>query len=261
VREVEEGLPAARLHFLANTGDNQTAMEADGLSAVFCNHNAFVDERRIRLVRPGRRTHDALYLARLSPFKRHHLAKAIPSLYLIGRPRPGERAYGDGVLRDLQHAHWVEAVRYSRLTHHFSRAAVGLCLSRAEGAMYASIEYLLAGLPVVSTRSLGGRDVFFDPEFVTIADDTPESVWDSVQTLKSRGLSAQAIRKATIPRLQRHRERFDALINGILTERGGGLTFRWEEARHHKLGLWCNVPAKQFRRSNPLLIWARKRLG
>ena len=35
--------------------------------------------------------------------------------------------------------------------------------------MLASIEYLLAGLPVVSTPSLGGRDHYFDDEYCLIA--------------------------------------------------------------------------------------------
>ncbi len=39
---------------------------------------------------------------------------------------------------------------------------VGMCLSETEGAMFAAVEYLLCGLPVVSTPSQGGRDVWFD---------------------------------------------------------------------------------------------------
>jgi hypothetical protein len=31
------------------------------------------------------------------------------------------------------------------------------------------MEYLMSGLPVVSTLSLGGRDYFFDDDFVRIA--------------------------------------------------------------------------------------------
>ena len=47
---------------------------------------------------------------------------------------------------------------------------VGLCLSKSEGAMFASIEYLLCGLPIVSTKSVGGRDIFFTDENCIIAD-------------------------------------------------------------------------------------------
>ena len=40
-----------------------------------------------------------------------------------------------------------------------------------EGANYASVEYLLAGLSIVSTPSIsGGREVYFDPEFCIVCD-------------------------------------------------------------------------------------------
>mgnify|MGYP006234474903 CR=1 FL=1 len=54
-------------------------------------------------------------------------------------------------------------------------------MSSAEGAMYSSVEYLLCGLPIVSTKSTGGRDVFFTNENCIIAEDTPESVAECVQ--------------------------------------------------------------------------------
>ncbi len=261
VRDLQRSLPQAHFHFLANTQGSQEAMERDGLSAIFCSHNALVDERLVPLVRPGSPSFDALYLARLSPFKRHHLAGAVPSLCLIGNYWRGHRSYGEEVLRDLDHAHWVPSVPYSRLTEHFSRAATGLCLSQSEGAMYASVEYLLAGLPVVSTWSMGGRDVFFDPEFVAIARDSPEAVWDAVQDVRGRGVPPQAIRDATLERIRGHRARFDGLINRILSDRGGVPAFRWEEHRVHKLGLRNSVTATNVGRSNPLAIWVRTRLG
>lgn len=42
------------------------------------------------------------------------------------------------------------------------RSCVGLMLSFVEGASLASLEYLLCGLPVVSTASFGGRDAWYD---------------------------------------------------------------------------------------------------
>ena len=59
-----------------------------------------------------------------------------------------------GTLRDLN----TEEVRRILV-----QSRCGLALSAQEGAMYASGEYLLAGLPVVTTRSRGGRDAFTIP--------------------------------------------------------------------------------------------------
>jgi len=43
-----------------------------------------------------------------------------------------------------------------------NQSRVGIILSESEGACFASSEYLLCGLPVVSTYSKGGRDVWYN---------------------------------------------------------------------------------------------------
>jgi hypothetical protein len=46
--------------------------------------------------------------------------------------------------------------------------------------MIASIEYLLCGIPVVSTRSQGGRERYLLPPFVEFVEAYPESVASAV---------------------------------------------------------------------------------
>lgn len=46
--------------------------------------------------------------------------------------------------------------------------------------MFASMEYLLCGLPIVSTPSIGGRDVFFDKDYVEIVEPDPHAVKEAV---------------------------------------------------------------------------------
>ena len=75
-----------------------------------------------------------------------------------------------------------------------NRAAVGLCLSRMEGANYASLEYMLAGLPVVSTPSIGGREMYFDPEFCIVCDPDPVAVREAVESLRSRHIPREYVR-------------------------------------------------------------------
>ena len=62
----------------------------------------------------------------------------------------------------------------------YNLSKVGLCLSKAEGAMYSSMEYLLCGLPIVSTKSIGGRDEFFTDKNCIFAKDNSKSVKDCV---------------------------------------------------------------------------------
>ena len=146
------------------------------------NNAAFVDERIFRPL-PGRQVRfDAVYDARLSPFKRHALAAEVPNLALVtylheGQVDPDYRAAvapivarahvfnGDPFSGAYRIACWPEEVNQA-----LNQCAVGLALSREEGSMFASIQYLLAGLPVVSTPSLGGRDDFYHPDYVRIVD-------------------------------------------------------------------------------------------
>ena len=101
-----------------------------------------------------------------------------------------------------------------------SRARVGLCLSAIEGAMFASVEYLLAGLPIVTTPSKGGRHVYHDPEYCWTAAPDPRSVAEAVYALGTKGIPRDRIRKCTLRRLERDRERFLGLIDAILEEGG-----------------------------------------
>ena len=49
---------------------------------------------------------------------------------------------------------------------------VGGVFSEEEGACWASSEYLLCGLPVVSTHSRGGRDVWYSGHNSLIVEPT-----------------------------------------------------------------------------------------
>jgi glycosyltransferase involved in cell wall biosynthesis len=101
----------------------------------------------------------------------------------------------------------------------YARAAVGLCLSEVEGAMYVSAEYLLAGLPVVSTPSRGGREFLFDPEFCRIVPPDPRAVRDAVLALRAENIPREHVRNRTIARMAAQRAEFVDLLDSILAAR------------------------------------------
>jgi hypothetical protein len=81
--------------------------------------------------------------------------------------------------------------------------------------MYASIEYLLTGLPVVSTLSLGGRDYFFDDDFVRIVDPDPRLVRAAVDELARAAGSREEIRRRTLATVREQRSRFVTLLDEL----------------------------------------------
>ena len=122
-------------------------------------------------------------------------------------------------------------IRPEDMYKYINQARVGLCLSAEEGAMYASAEYLLCGLPVVSTRSTGGRDTYFDDTYVKIVEDTPEAVAEGVEEMIERNIDPHYIRERTITKMKEHRDTFINLIQSIYDKECVKRDFREEWPR------------------------------
>lgn len=243
----QKKFPRHRLIFLCNAVREVELLSEYGLNAHLINHNCFADER-IFTVKPGaEKAYDAVYDAQLARVKRHYLASGIESLALITYLfYPGlKEPFVIDVIREFDKAHWFNKPygRDSRVltpgevADALNRCRVGLCLSAEEGAMYASIQYMLCGLPIVSTRSKGGRDEFFDDRYVRVVDDSPGAVRAGVEELIGRNIPAGLVRGETIKKMTVHRERFIGLVQGIYGEHGVERDFRreWEGLFFNKM--------------------------
>jgi glycosyltransferase involved in cell wall biosynthesis len=226
--------PLHRLIFLCNTDKESDAIRAADLEAVTINQNSLFDEDKYRPLPEIEAKFDAIYVARLAPEKRHELAVNIESLILIYHYNPlvtvpEFHAIHAQYQTLLPKAHFVnrltdrgcETIRPDRINLALAEARVGLCLSAVEGAMRASIEYMSAGLPVVSTRSLGGRDRYFDDEYCVVVDDDPRQVRDATDALIARRIPREYIRRKTLTAVYRDRNRYIDIVQDII-DRGGG---------------------------------------
>jgi glycosyltransferase involved in cell wall biosynthesis len=200
-------LPRARFVLMANTEYEAALLSQAGVPNIVANNSIFLDER---IYAPpsspnaGPRRHDAAYIARLDPFKRHELAAGIRSLVLMYGMSPGEDY--ERVKRILPHAHFANHERHgghydvlsqSAVCEILNRSRIGLCLSALEGAMRAAIEYALCGLAVVSTHSVGGRERFLIGPHVRMVDDDSDAVARAVAELKAKAFNPIAIREHT----------------------------------------------------------------
>lgn len=202
--------------YLANSEDEHKVCEKHRIPSLISNMTCFVDEKKFRINLLEKKRYKAIYDARLSPLKRHELACLIDSLALItyiDKPQESQE-YFEGVCKLLVKGVWLNDPFGPNYRHHLlpsevakylNQAEVGLMLSAEEGGCYASIQYLLSGLPVVSTRSIGGRDAFYDPDYVAIVDDTPEAVAQGVERMRDLKISPEEIRSRTLLKIQNHR--------------------------------------------------------
>ena len=215
--------PRHHIFFLCNSMNQKELFDRYHLPSIYCNQNALLDEDRYRILPQVHKEFDAIYLAVAAPFKRHQLACEIESLALIMYFASfSKSSYVDEIKRTLPQAIWLidpeplkNYIPGQKIGEYLNLARTGLCLSAAEGAMYASAEYLLCGLPVVTTRSRGGRDVFFDDDYTMTVDDDPRAVRLGVQELIARRIPCDEIRARTLTKIQPHRQRFIRLVQDI----------------------------------------------
>lgn len=218
-----------RFIVLTNTNDEAELLEKAGLETVICHQNTFLDETFYYPTNEIKR-YDAIYDAALAPFKRHELASEIDNLALISYVKPDvEMAETTRIASENRHAVWLNDplqkpsswLSASEVNHLLNKARVGLCLSAVEGGMYASAQYLLAGLPVVTTKNKGGRDELLDPAYTRWVDDDPHAVAAAVDELAGMNIDPHAVRQETLKKFSVHRNVFVDLMNNLIGEMTG----------------------------------------
>jgi hypothetical protein len=246
--------PEHRHIVLCNTRGELALLDGVGVPAILCSTLAFVDETQFDILPDEPKQFDAVYNAALVPFKRHALCIGIPSLALIYHRYHPDRMSEPGYERRLR-ALLPQATFVNELGGEYrlldapevarwhNRARVGLCLSEAEGAMRAAVEYLLCGLPVVSTPSVGGRDRVLDPAWSRIVDATPAAVAGAVVDMIRRNIDPRRIRAGAFDRLRPDRVRLLNLIRTIYEQEG--LRFpaeaAWEQVFRRGTWPWQTV--------------------
>jgi glycosyltransferase involved in cell wall biosynthesis len=253
--------PKHRVTFLGNTERETELLLEEGCKAVTINHNCLSNEELFKPLPEIEPVYDAVYNARFSRWKRHELASDIEKLALVYFRHVGEQSIEEF---SAEHARLVAMMPNARFMNELTpegcdwipanyvnrilaQSRVGLCLSEAEGAMRASIEYLLAGLSVVSTPNFGGRNFFFDDEFCIICDPDPRSVREAVDALVARNVSREYVRTKTLTKVGKQRRVYIDLVQGIIDRAGGTLQFEdrfWELTQGEGIMRWGSM--KQF---------------
>ena len=216
--------PQSRFVMMTSNEMEGLVYGASGQECIVGNASLLTDERvwRPHPRRPGP-TYDAVYVARLDPSKRHELAQQIERVELIYGRSLEDGGGIDAVRAVLPHAHFAndESGKYQRLSPEdvairLAQADVGLCLSAEEGMMRASIEYLLAGLPVVSTPSVGGRDRYYVGAYCRIAEPDPHSIARAVAELRARNFDRRLVRAHVGELLAFERYNFIGTLNALV---------------------------------------------
>ena len=206
------------LIMLNNTDKENRFCNLWGLKGVCINHNIHCCEHIFCPTAKQKSKYEAIYIAAAAKYKRLELAARIKKLFVVTYFWPDIR--DENGLWDLhafeprvQHCDFNrDRIPPTAVNEKINESDVGLALSAKEGAMFASMEYLLAGRPVVSTPSLGGRDFFFDNRYVEIVEPKPEAVLKGVNRLRKKRLDPAFIRAETLKKASVTRKAFFELV-------------------------------------------------
>jgi hypothetical protein len=143
-------------------------------SAVFCDLGKFKYDS------VAEKTYDAVLNCRNSLWKRRHLSNKVDKLAVIYYPSP-RSSEPDNLAFENAYKPNIKDDRYTKISSEevntvLNMCKVGLILSSKEGSPRAVVEYLLCGLPVVTTKADCGRWEFLNDTNCIIVEDNEESV-------------------------------------------------------------------------------------
>jgi len=227
IERVNPALGPASFVVLANEAEEMEAARAEGfVHAVHCNQNAWLDPACHPLLETpeAERLYKVVINCRPESWKRPQLALGVEPLAVIegASYRPWDRID----LKALLQPAWINASRLSteEVVQVLNQAKVGGIFSEEEGACWSSSEFLLCGLPVVSTESRGGRACWYTADNALVIPPTPEACRAAVRELADRCAAdpslRQRIRQAHINQAMDFRRVAYRAIDAALEQRG-----------------------------------------
>ena len=210
------GLNKDQFFILYNSPEELATGTRFGFCGEVINNNCWLEEDNF-FIHESRKRYDAFYVARAVKFKRHYLAAKIKRLALAA----GDRFYGSEAA-ELPNClnNPYKFLSKQEISILCGESSCGLILSAEEGACRASSEYLLSGTPVVSTKSWGGRNVWYNSENSIVCEDHEEAVKEAVNEACARDWDRKKIRSMHIDQAVKYREKFKLILTEVLMQIG-----------------------------------------
>ena len=206
------------LYFLSNDRAIHQMRLACGLQSYLIHHNSWLNEHFFTIGSKNR-IYDAVMNGRISEsgYKRQYLAAKVDNLALIAE-RENYEVLPEGNKCSFISDHKLTPREVLDVYH---QSKVGLILSAMEGGCFASSEYLLSGLPVVSTFSVGGRELYYNSQNSIQCESKEGEVAKAVKELIALNPDRNQIRKDHIDLQVAQRNLFfTEVLEQILTNAG-----------------------------------------
>lgn len=211
---IPEGV-RSRVCFLSNETETHEKRLSAGLNSALVNNNCWLDENKFTITEGAVKNYDAVYTARAIDCKRLHLAKKVKNLALVhSDPMSCTVMIPSNGFEQCKPAFKPDAyLNHIGLSALYNESRCGLMLSRTEGACFTASEYMLCGIPVVSTESepdntLGGRQAWLSPDNSIYCAPTSSAVAEAVDRIIDLNLNPADIRNSHISKMVAYRNHF-----------------------------------------------------
>lgn len=163
------------------------AKEVGYKNCILCNANLCVDVPACRVIPCTEKIYRAFMVARFQKYKRHYLASEVQNLALCGKEKayfPKDAVSVEDVKEKLTGLKFLGLdIPHVEVIKKYNESYTSLCLSDMEGACESSLESLLCGCPVVSTKNEGGRDFWLNSSNSLYCEDDPRDVESKVEQM------------------------------------------------------------------------------
>lgn len=209
-------LDKTQFFFMYNSPLELQNFSEKGFQGDVINQNAWLDEKAVIQLIENNKMYDAIYVDFENKYKRAKLVAQVSRLALLNRSHPGKAISEIPPHEYLNNQQLLPEEVYKKM----NQSHCGLILSAEEGSCLTSSEYLLCGIPVVSTPSLGGRDVWYDEYNSIICKPTPDAVALAVEEFVRNPRDPQRIRQKHIEQAKEYRAKFIKVITNVFNRFG-----------------------------------------
>ena len=198
---------------LANSLEEKKYFESKVKNDVlFCNHNAFLNEDIFNINENDmNKEYDLVIDSAFHNYKNVNLARKIPNVIHIGYYKKDQLEIvmpNYGVILNYLSGSY-ERINKTEINNFYNKSLIGGIFSTTEGACFASSQYLLCGLPVISTKSVGGRDIWYNDKNSIICEDNEEAIFEAYklakEKIKNGDFNKYDIRNAHIKQMDEHK--------------------------------------------------------
>ena len=192
---------------------------------ILASHNAFINENIYNINNNIEKKYDLVINSCFENYKRRHLANKIDNVIHIGYFQ-SDNGYipSNGICPNFKN-NIRSKDNYERLTNdecinYYNQSKIGGIFSEVEGSCFSSGEYLLCGLPVLSTKCSGGRQHWYNEKNSIICNPNENDIYNgyllAFKKLKNGEFNPDEIRQMHLDEMDIHRNNLTLAVLEIM---------------------------------------------